>query len=44
MEFQDLELEAQKKAAKYVSNMLHAPDKLEKVLTEKFVFKLLVIF
>jgi len=31
MEFNQLELEAQKKAAKYVGNMLHTPDKLEKV-------------
>ena len=31
MEFNQLELEAQRKAAKYVGNMLHTPDKLEKV-------------
>merc|ERR1712038_527391 len=31
MEFNQLEAEAQQKAAKYVANMLHTPDKLEKV-------------
>ena len=31
MEFSQLESEAQQKARKYVANMLHTPDKLEKV-------------
>lgn len=31
MEFEELETEAKRKAAKHVANMLHTPDKLEKV-------------
>jgi hypothetical protein len=31
MEFSKLEQEAEKKAANHVANMLHTPDKLEKV-------------
>ena len=36
MEFSQLEEDAQQKARKYVANMLHTPDKLEKVSQMKW--------
>ena len=37
MEFSKLEQEAEKKAANHVANMLHTPDKLEKVSLIQFI-------
>ncbi len=44
MEITALEAEAKEKAAKHVANMLHAPDKLEKVIDNCGIYSIFILY